>query len=171
MSVLAIMAPARCCFALLALPAALQAQNPKPDSLPLDSGAFVRGRLVSQQSFQGTLVGPLARHDSAAVCTAYGACAQQPGYVMRFPMADVLQLQVRTRTRAREGAIAGTIVGGALGYFVYLFARGLCEGSDCPSSPVPAIAGGGIFFAVLGAMVGSGFTEWRTVIPPGAPVR
>lgn len=156
-------------LAVCVRPANILGQSQNPDSLTVDSGAFVRGQLLSNRSFVGTMVGPLGRHDSAAVCLSFGACGANPDFILRFRMTDLRQLDLRTRTRAREGAIAGGILGVTIGFLGYQLAKGLCEGSDCPSSPVPAVALGGAFFAVLGAMVGSGFTEWRTITPLRVP--
>lgn len=156
---------------LLALSAApfARGQPAAFDSLRLVAGQEVR---VQQPGFSGLKVARVrAVHGDTLVLSYPMGVFRGPVRAVPFERVRRLDVQVGTRSQAREGAIAGGLAEGLLAGIVAV-ALHRPPGEPCGFAPC-LTAGQGLAFTVLGvasgaakgALVGSAFRvpRWRTV--------
>jgi len=144
-------------------PAGLVAQ----DSLvhaSIDSGTLVRMHPASGASVRGRLIQPLTPSSVFIQYCRYPArpCTNPTDTAAfgQVPVASIQRLEVQQGSKWATGAVYGGIFGAILGGAFGAAMNGLCDTSDCGSSVVVDAAVSGMFFAIIGGMIGNGSPKW-----------
>jgi hypothetical protein len=150
---------------LLGCATTLTAQR-MPLSQPLDSGVVVRLRLGAGTRETGRLVTPFAPDSSVFRYCRWppGSCAVGDAQYTERPASSVLALEVRLGSRARAGAVVGTVFGVLVGGFVASGGVETETGSINRLRGLPLVlsaVGSVIAVGAFGALIGDGFSRWE----------
>ncbi|MES2305744.1 MAG: hypothetical protein V4558_09555 [Gemmatimonadota bacterium] len=159
--------------ALLLLLLAASAASPATAQVTMrervDSGSLVRMTVAGSPRFRGRLLSGLLPGQAVLRYCRYPAlpcgAVSDTTRALSIEVVSLSRLERQVGSYARRGAIIGGTIGAVGGGYLGYLLTGLCD-SPCGGPTRGAIAGGlvtGLFFAGIGALVGSGFGHFRDI--------